>query len=717
MSSVKNTYLIIACVLLVSVQGYSQNKRELLNYADQSFQDQNYVASAYFYGKVVGSFIKGEQDLVYPYEFIGWNEPLKTDEADTSSLDSNAVEEMPEIMPEDTSATEGEVTLDKIKNDEGYKHALYHLAESYRLSYNYINAEAVYQQCVELELEEYPLLHFWYALSLKKNMKYGAAQHEFNDFIKATKGSPYTDSLGTNYYKRAKKEMSGCRQAVEGIANPVPGVKVTTMDSFINEGISTFSASYYNEEASVLFSTARTAQNPSKWEKDKIESSNIYTFSLTPDSTWGRPSKFNAPVNSINNEGGMSIASDQSKLYFTRWGETDGIKEYHIYLSKNFNGRWLPPQKLSDQVNISGYKSMHPYITPDGTKLFYSSNRPGGKGRMDLWYCELDEMGNLGASINVGWPVNTKEDEVSPMYLEEEKTLYFSSNGHTGMGGLDIFEAFGELEELYRPENLGFPINSSRDDHFFVLNRNLNKGFLSSDRADCPDCDGGNCLELYQVDYGPPQFTLSGHVYTKLNKKPIPNALVTIKDVNEYYEPSFIITDKDGYYFTPLRREMVYYLKAQKVKFFADAKDVSTKGLERSTDFVRDFYLPRIPIGEIEIKGIEYDYDKWDLRPVSKITLDSLVIFLGINDNITIELSSHTDNRGQDEYNEKLSQKRAQSVVDYLIENGIPLDRLTPVGYGEKKPVIKDAETEEEHQRNRRTAFEVLRQDYVELKK
>jgi len=702
--------------MVSSVEGYAQSKKDLLKYADQAFHKQNYVASAYFYGKVVGSFMAGQQDIVYPYEFIGWNEPLKTDVADTNNIDSNAVEEITELVPEDTSETEKEVALDKIKQDHSYKHALYHLAESYRLSYSYVNAEAVYQQCIELDLQEYPLLHFWYALSLKKNMKYGAAQHEFNDFIKATKSSPHTDSLGTNYYKRAKKEMSGCRQAVEWIANPVKGVKVNKMDSFVNEGISTFSAAYYNEEASILFATARASESASKKEKDHIGSTNIYTFSLESDSTWGQPSKFNAPVNSIKNEGGMSIPFDQSKLYFTRWGATNGIKECHIYLSKNFNGRWLPPQKLDDKVNIPGYKSMHPFITPDGMKLFFSSNRPGGIGRMDLWYCEVDEKGNLGAAINVGWPVNTKEDEVSPMYLEDEKSLYFSSNGHTGMGGLDVFEAFGELEELYRPENLGFPINSSRDDQFFVLNRNLNKGFLSSDRTDCVDCDGGNCLELYEVDYGPPQFTLSGHVYTKTNKKPIPNALITMKDVNEYYEPSFFITDKDGYYFTPLRREMVYYLKAQKVKFFADAKDVSTKGLEKSTDFVRDFYLSRIPVGEIEIKGIEYDYDKWDLRPASKVTLDSLVLFLGINDNITIELSSHTDNRGQDEYNEKLSQKRAQSVVDYLIEKGIPLDRLTPVGYGKRKPVIINAETEEEHQRNRRTAFEVLRQDYVKLK-
>ncbi|MBL4754066.1 MAG: OmpA family protein [Flavobacteriales bacterium] len=713
----RTIFLISMCLFLGLACAFAQNKKELLNHGDKAFQDQNYVAAAYFYGKVVGSYRTGEQDAVYPYALIGWNQPLKTDEADSSKAAVSGTVELPNSRHEDTVQTEEEVRLNKINTDQSYQHALYHLAESHRLSFNYTKAEAVYQQCMELELKDYPLLRFWYAISIKKNMKYEAAGYAFNTFIEATKASPHTDSLGTNYYKRAKKEKSGCKQAVEWTNAPVMGIKVNKMDSFINAGTATFSASYYEDEAAVLFASSRPSSTASKRNQDVIEPCNIYTVSRKADSTWGKPSKFKTPINSFKHEGAVSISTDQSMLFFTRWGETNGVKECHIYLSKNFNGRWLPPQRLRDNVNIRGYKSMHPFVTPDGTKLFYASNRPGGKGRMDLWYCEMDEMGNLGIATNVGSPINTKEDEVSPLYLEEEKTLYFSSNGHVGMGGLDVFEAFGELGEFYRPENLGFPINSSKDDKFFVLNKNLNKGFLSSDRADCPDCDGGNCLELYEVDYGPPQFNLSGHVYSKLDKKPIPNALITIKDVHEYFEPYFIISDKDGYYFTPLRREMVYYLKAQKVKFFANASDVSTEGLEHSTDFVRDFYLPRIPVGEMEIKGIEYDYDSWDLRPEAKVKLDNIVDFLNVNDNITIELSSHTDSRGKDEYNEKLSQKRAQSVVDYLIESGIALDRLTPKGYGEKRPMFKDAETEEEHQKNRRTAFEVLSQDYVPLKK
>jgi len=715
MKSQRNICLITTFLLLVSLSAISQNKKELLNYADQSFKKENFVASTYFYNKVLGSYIDGERELVYPYEFIGWNKPVKVDDADTNSLDSNVSSEIEVAQTIDSNKSE-ETILPKTFKNENYRHALYYLAESYRLSYNYKKAEAIYQQCIELELKEYPFLHFWYALSLKKNMKYGAAQHEFNQYLIDTEDMPYTDKFGNDYYQRATDEIIGCKEAVDWLNTPVSGVAVKKMDSVFNGGQASFSASYYNEDASVLFASARLKSEGSSRGHDKMGSCDIYSFSLNEDSTWGNPSRISDLVNSIKHEGGVTISSDESMLFFTRWGETNGVMECFIYLSKKFNGRWLPPQKLNDQVNIVGYKSMHPYLTRDGTRLFYSSDRTGGNGKMDLWYCEVDELGNVSDASNIGSPVNTSEDEVSPMYLEDENTLYFSSNGHVGMGGLDIFEAYGNLNGFNRPSNLEFPINSSKDDKFFVLNKNVNKGFLSSDRADCSDCEGVNCLELYEVDYGPPLFTLSGHVYTKINKNPISNALISIRDVNANIDPIYIISDKDGYYFTSLKREIIYYLKAQKVKFFADADDVSTKGIDRTTHFERDFYLPRIPIGEIEIKGIEYDYDKWDLRPASKVTLDSLIIFLGVNNNLTIEISSHTDSRGQDKYNQVLSQKRAQSVVNYLVEKGIPKDRLTPVGYGEKKPIIKDAQTEEEHQRNRRTAFEVLRQDYVESK-
>jgi len=299
----------------------------------------------------------------------------------------------------------------------------------------------------------------------------------------------------------------------------------------------------------------------------------------------------------------------------------------------------------------------------------------------------------------------------------KNRILYFSSKGHIGMGGLDIFAAEGTIGNWSEPENLGYPINSGRDDIYFVLNSSRKKGFLTSDRKNCLECDGGSCYYIYEVEYIPIKFFLSGYVYSKKTGEIISNALVTFKDVLNNIEPFFIITDETGFYSTPLRKNLTYFIKAQKVKYFVDAATITTVGLDVSTNLVRDFHLARIPSGEIEIKGIYYDYDKWDLRTESKVTLDSLVWFLNLNDNIVIALNSHTDERGDREYNIELSQKRAQSVVDYLIEKGIDPERITPVGYGKDKPVVEDAKTKEEHQQNRRTAFSVLAQDYILKKK
>ena len=714
--------LTIASILLL-IHGYSfgQSKKELLIYGDESFKNENYVAAAYFYGKIVGSFVSGEQDRVYPHGFSAWNRPLpKTEVADTSDLESDSTETEKRVQQElsetiDSSDTTKPAQL--FKGNKSYQRALFRLAESYRLSYNYLNAEAAYEKCQYLDLLVYPLAQFWYANSLKKNMKYGVAQHEYNDFIKKNTGNPALDTLGEDFIRRARKEMSGCRIAVNLIGDPVPGIQVYKADSNINTGSSNFAASFYDSDTIIVFASSRPGSRAIKKSDSKASSCDIYHSASLDSTHWLKAINFGNPINTILHEASPFLAADGSKMFFTRWGGGEENKDCHIFVSRFFNGQWLQPQKLNDNVNIAGYKSMHPFLVRDGDILIYSSNRPGGRGKMDLWYCEIDDFGNASSPINFDYMINTKQNEVSPFYVSGSQSLFFSSDGHPGMGGLDIFESFGALENLGRPQNLGVPVNSSRDDLYFILNKNEAFGYMTSDRAECVDCETGSCPSIYAVNYGPPKFTLSGYVYTKLDKKIIPNALITFKDVSDDYEPFFIVTDEDGHYFTPLRRELTYYIKAQKVRYFADAGTVTTVGLTKSADLVKDFYLPKIPIGEIAIEGIYYDYDKWDLRPESETTLDSLVIFLNVNNNITIELSSHTDSRGLDDYNEKLSQKRAQSVVDYLIVKGIDVERLTPMGYGKSKPVIENAETEEEHQKNRRTAFEVLRQDYMKIEK
>jgi outer membrane protein OmpA-like peptidoglycan-associated protein len=293
------------------------------------------------------------------------------------------------------------------------------------------------------------------------------------------------------------------------------------------------------------------------------------------------------------------------------------------------------------------------------------------------------------------------------------------------MGGLDIFKShYDEDNSTFEfPKNLGTPINSAKDDAYFIMDKTQYKGFFSSDRE---PCEGGHCYDIYEFINEPIIFDLKGYVYDAETNDPIPSALVTIKDVHGDDEPLYVITDEKGYYFTELKPDMEYFLKAQKNKYFAQSANLATKGKTETTHFEQDFYLNKIPAGEIEIEGIEYDFDKATLRPKSKEVLDKIVELLNLNDNISIEINAHTDSRGNDKYNLKLSKARAQSCVDYLISKGISKNRLKANGFGESQPLIPDEEInkltpkspewEAAHQKNRRTAFRVIGESDIKVK-
>ena len=397
--------------------------------------------------------------------------------------------------------------------------------------------------------------------------------------------------------------------------------------------------------------------------------------------------------------------------------------------------------KLGPEVNLDGYQSVNPFITMDGKQMIFSSNRPGGLGGMDLWSIELDTNGNtLGEAVNLGLPINSELDEVSPYFHEVSSTLFFSSNGHTTIGGLDLFKAsFNKESKVYgKPENLGTPINSEKDDAYIIWDRFLRKGFLSSDRE---PCDGGHCFDIYEISNEPINIYLNGTVYDAETNDIIADAQVTIKDINGEFSPIILITDENGYYELELPQNSEVFLKAQKLKYFADAAAVDTRPYTVTTTLTEDFYLNTIPKEEIEIEGIEYDFDSDKLRPESMAILDKLYDFLELNNNIIVEINSHTDQRGSDKYNQNLSERRAKSCVNYLISKGLNPARLVARGFGESEPAfLKDEnkdyvlnengerivlteeyieskpteqEREELYQRNRRTAFKVTGEGFT----
>lgn len=678
--------IILFSILLTALTSFAQNKKELIELGDAAYKNENYGSAVYFYKRVV-QHIPGKDDLLYPYEIGSTNRAKKSNDT-TAKVDASDTKKI---------------------------YVIHRLAESYRQLKDYENSEIWYKVAVDNPTPQFPNAKYYYGLTLMSNEKYDEAEKVLEEFM--------TETTDEKMKQMAEIKMISCAFA-KNPENIRKDVSIHKMDSSFNGGNSSFGINYFTDE-SVIFANAKPGNLSADPKKDDGRfTTDLYISALRDSSVWGEPQHFAMPVNSTMNEGGCVLSVDRSTFYFTRWNP-ENKNECHIYVSKRFNKRWMEPMKLD--FNVEGYITMQPMLNLDETKLFFASNRNGGQGGMDIWYCPIDPDGLIGGPVNLGPVINTIEDEVTPYYHLQSSTLYFASSGHRGFGGYDVFSTqFNEDEGFWStPINAGAPVNSSKDDYYYILDRTQREGFYVSNRDNCVDCDStsdikGHCDKIYSFTKGEILVDISGYVYNAETSEPIPGAIVEFKDVNAEWEPIVLITDENGFYKLDLKVGMEIFMKAKKTKFFADAASATTTGIIETTHLQQDFELRPIPTGEIEIPGIEYDFDKATLRPKSKEILDQLYDFLVLNNDLTVEIKAHTDCRGNDLYNLKLSKERAKSCVDYLISKGIAKERLIPQGFGETEPLFMcddiEKETEESkrdelHQRNRRTAFRVVKQE------
>lgn len=684
--------------VFLTFHSFAQSKKVWIELADEAYLNRDYANAAIYYSKVLDDTTV-LATYVLPYE------------PQLVNLKMPSLFTVPELAVTKRKDSTNIAKEDLVQSSK-YDFILYRLAQSYRLNFDYSHAADQFKKCVERNV--YKDAGYFYALSLMNQKKYEDALKAFDSFVQQNEG---TDSL---ILLAAKKE-TWCYFAMDTLVRKKAVVRM--MDTMVfNRGTSNFGTNYYLSDQKVIFTSARRGGVVSDPEKqDSRWYCDLYSSTLE-DTIWQRPINFGRPVNTSLHEGSAVFTPDEVML-FTRWSDNNRYEAF-IYMARTTGGKFYEAMKLGTNINLPGYKSHHPYVTADGRRLFFSSNRPGGKGGFDLWMASIDENGFVGEAVNLGSNINTEADEVTPFYHDISNTLYFSSDGLPGFGGLDIYKSSLNVDDsVYAvPVNLNQPINSSKDDSYYITDMLGSKGFFSSDRLDCP---GGHCYNIYSYQNDPIKFDLEGHVYDDATGLPIPSALVTIRDVHDNDEPFYVVTDEEGYYKTDLKANFEYFLKAQKSKYFGKSSSVITKGLTDSKHFEEDFYLIPIPEGDIEIEGVEYDFNKATLRPKSMEVLDKIVDLLKLNDNLSIELSSHTDSRGNDAYNMRLSQARAQSCVDYLIQKGISKKRLTAVGYGESKPIIpqseidlmvdKSPEFEAAHQKNRRTAFRIIGETKLNL--
>lgn len=687
-NSIKTVVLLLAFFIGIS-SCLAQEKNEWLDRGDEAFKKENYHSAITYYLKVINKEIT--TDISKPYELKPYVSPAKlAKEKDTKGKQKPAL---------------------KLKQPAQFQQYIAHqLAESYRFIHDYKNAELWYKKVVDSKPPvQFPYDRFWYGDALAKNERYKAAATEFQTVIKL--GERKNPTL----FQQAKLKLAGC-QLVSDSMYQKKEITITLLDSIFNNGSASFSANFYGDSHTIQFTNASNDIFSEELKKENPQfDCDIYTVAKT-ETGWDRLIKLDNTINTDEHEAAGCLSADKNSYYFTRWsGKTN---ECAIYVSKMRNQQWLVAEKLPESVNLSGFKSMHPFLTKDGKTLYFSSNRPGGMGNMDIWYIKINEEGKPdGNPVNLGTKINTSEDEVSPFVHFATSTFFYSSNGLIGFGGLDVYKSLYNPDSLWEtPKNLGTPINSSKDDAYFVMERDQLSGFVSSDRAECKSCEGGACYKLYSFSKKANTFQMNGIIYDASSNRSMPGVLLTFKDIHGEDDPFYAITDSLGSFSVPIKEGRDLYIKAQKNGYFGDANTLSTQDLTESKEFSKEFFLSAIPNDDMLIPGIEYETDQATLTANAKEVLDNLADFLNLNNNLKVEISSHTDEKGEEEYNLKLSQDRARNCVDYLISKGIAPERLIANGYGETKPLVPNAETEEDHQKNRRTVLRTLSEEEIKSK-
>ena len=428
--------------------------------------------------------------------------------------------------------------------------------------------------------------------------------------------------------------------------------------------------------------------------------------------------KLEGDVNTIHHDGPATFNADGTKMYFSRNNYHDskkitnskGVMLMGIYSADLVDGKWtnVKPSNL----NNADYIVYHPSLSQDGKKLYFSSDMPGGFGGTDIYVSDVNADGSLGTPKNLGNIVNTEGNESFPFIHSEEGTLYFSSDDHVGAGLLDVFAAVKDQNDnIVNVINLGEPINSEKDDFAYYLSPNGLEGYISSNR----DAGMGGD-DIYAFTRIPP-LTLKGRIFDAINGEPVAGAKVILARKNGE-EIAYFITEADGAYEHLIERDKEFVLKGSKAKYQDVQKEFNSIGLEKERELIVDLNIPMSPIEDVvilaDLETIYFDLDKSNIRPDAAKELDKVVALMNKYPGMEIRLESHTDSRADDNYNMKLSARRAKSTYQYIVSKGIDAKRIPKYeGFGESQLVNKCSNgvkcTEEEHQLNRRTEFIILK--------
>jgi len=556
--------------------------------------------------------------------------------------------------------------LKKSTNKYEKAYIQFRIAECYRYINNVVKAEAAYLRAIQKGYHE-PIAILYYADMLKINEKYADAATQYKEYLKYKPDDVY-----------AQMGYKSCSMAAEWMEYPTR-YKIENLKE-INSKEGDFAPAYANDDyTNIYFTSSRVGIHGEKINPvTGTYFTDIFESNFNKKNQWEKPEAISDTVNSTNDDGTPAFTNNYNELYFTRCHIVRGIKlGCKIYRATRPAGEdWTICENVplgSDSVNFG-----HPSISADGLTLYFVSNMPGGFGGNDIYMATRTSKSKpFSNPINLGMNINTPGDELYP-YIRDNGILYFASNGHPGMGGLDIFKATKNEDGEWIVENMRYPINSSADDFAIIFKKNAEEGLFSSTRK-----GGRGKDDIYSFYLPPMEFVLQGVVRDATTDKPIKGAKVRI--VGSDGTDLDITTLDNGTFKYKLNPHTDYIYLAKKEGYLNQKGKITTAELADSKTFTDVIRLANIS-NPVEVENIYYDFGKWELRPESKKELNKLIDILHANPNITIELASHTDMVGDSLSNIVLSQRRAQSVIDFLIEKGIAKDRLTAKGYGKNVP-------------------------------
>lgn len=591
---------------------------------------------------------------------------------------------------------------------------LFNIGNSYVSLLDWDQAQIYYQKAQDAHYEN-PDLELNLARVLKAQGKYDEAIFTYSEYL-----------LLDPENGQVQNELAGCEESLVWMNNPT--MFIVSPEVLLNTSGYDFCPRYvsgkYDELA--FCSTRESATGEDMTEAYGENYQDIFLSVRDRNGKWSEPVPLQDPVNSEHHEGAAWFNSKGTEMYFTRCPDEDNPNlGCDIYRCRKQGSGWTEPELI--QLKPEGADTLvmaHPMLTPDGQNLLFVSDMEGGFGGKDIWMATFDSSSEMFVNVvNLGSEVNTTADESYP-FLRKDGTLYFSSTGHIGMGGMDIFSAEQMGHNVWgNITNLQYPINSCADDFGLIMEADEERGYFSSNRE-----DGRGSDDIYSYYLKPPLCAIDVQVVDDKTNNPIPLATLTL--TNSHNNEIEVTTDENGWFTFGnsddeyLDLEVSYQLVATANQYLKGTTSFDCIALKNDTKYIREFRLSGGNTA-FPMPTVLYEFDKWELlvndAVNSEDSLEYLYTVLTENPTIMIQLRSHTDSRGSKSYNQALSEKRAQSCVEYLISRGIDPARIIPIGMGENELLITDEEiamlqTQEEisaaHQANRRTDFKVISWDF-----